>query len=360
MHQAGGAVSDVGAMTQVRLPLSISEIAAQFGGEVAGNASTIISRIASLGSAQTGDITFVTSTRYRRELETTHASAVILGPDLADATDLPRIVCDNPYAYYAKVCALLNPRSNYPVGVHDQASVAATAKLGKNVSIGPGAVIDEDAVIGDGVRVGAGSYVGRAARIDSGTLIHANVAVYDGCVVGARGIVHSGAIVGADGFGMAMEEGRWLKIPQIGRVVIGADVEIGANTTIDRGALEDTVIEEDVKMDNQIQVGHNCHIGAHTAIAGCVGIAGSARIGRYCRIGGGAMIHGHIEIADNVEVSAGTLVPKSIQKAGKYTGIFPMIEHQEWSRNASLIRHLRDLRDRIRTLENTGKKREKE
>lgn len=182
-------------------------------------------------------------------------------------------------------------------------------------------------------------------------MLHANATVYDACVIGERGIIHSGAVIGADGFGMAMDEGKWVKIPQIGRVVIGSDVEIGANTTIDRGALGDTVIEDDVKLDNQIQIGHNCHIGAHTAIAGCVGIAGSVRIGRYCRIGGSAMIHGHIEIADNVEVSGGTLVPNSIRKAGKYTAVFPMSEHRDWTRNASLIRHLKDLRDRIRALE---------
>jgi len=334
---------------------SLFEIATRFGGEISGDASTPVSRMAPLNSAQSGDITFVTNARYQKDLERTCASAVIVGRDLATATDIPRIVCDNPYAYYARVCALLNPRSDYLTGVHEQASVAATACLAENVSIGPGAVIDDGADIGAGVRIGAGSYVGRQARIGAGTLIHANVTIYDKCCIGERGIVHSGAVVGADGFGMAMDEGRWLKIPQIGRVVIGADVEIGANTTIDRGALEDTVIEDDVKMDNQIQIGHNCHIGAHTAIAGCVGVAGSARIGRYCRIGGGAMIHGHIEIVDNVEVSAGTLVPKSIHKAGKYTGIFPMIEHQEWSRNASLIRHLKDLRDRIRILENESK-----
>jgi UDP-3-O-[3-hydroxymyristoyl] glucosamine N-acyltransferase len=201
------------------------------------------------------------------------------------------------------------------------------------------------------VRIGAGNYIGRKAHIGAGTLLHANVVVYDRCIIGERGIIHSGAVIGADGFGMAMEDGHWIKIPQIGRVVIGSDVEVGANTTIDRGAIGDTVIEDDVKLDNQIQIGHNCRIGAHTAIAGCVGIAGSVHIGRYCRIGGGALIRGHLAIVDNVEVSAGTLVPKSIHKAGKFTAVFPMSEHQEWSRNASLIRHLKDLRDRIRAME---------
>ena len=316
-----------------------------------GDASIRISRIASLDAAQTGDLAFITSPRYRAELDRTRASAVILGRELADATSLARIVCDNPYAYYAKVCALLNPPRRQPVGVHDRAYVSSTARIGDGVSIGPGAVVDESADIDDGAQIGAGCYVGREVSIGAGTLLHANATVYDRCVIGERGIIHSGAVIGADGFGMAMEEGQWLKIPQIGRVVIGSDVEVGANTTIDRGALGDTVIEDDVKLDNQVQIGHNCHIGEHTAIAGCVGIAGSARIGRYCRIGGAAMIHGHIEIADNVEVSGGTLVPSSIREAGKYTAVFPMSEHRDWIVNASLTRRLRDLRDRIRALE---------
>lgn len=330
---------------------SLSELTALFGGEVIGDASIRVSRIASLESAQNGDLTFITSSRYHAELKQTLASAIILGPQLVDATTVTRIVCDNPYAYYARVCALLNPPQRRPAGIHQRAHVSPKARVADGVSVGPGAVVDDGADIGDGVQVGAGCYVGRNVRIGAGTLLHANASVYDASVIGERGIIHSGAVIGADGFGMAMDEGSWVKIPQIGRVVIGSDVEVGANTTIDRGALGDTVIEDDVKLDNQIQIGHNCHIGAHTAIAGCVGIAGSARIGRYCRIGGGAMIHGHIEIADNVEVSAGTLVPKSIRRAGKYTAIFPMSEHQEWSRNVPLIRHLKDLRDRIRALE---------
>ena len=148
-----------------------------------------------------------------------------------------------------------------------------------------------------------------------------------------------------------MEDGRWKKIPQIGRVVIGNDVEVGANTTIDRGALDDTVLEEGVKLDNQIQIGHNCRIGAHTAIAGCVGIAGSTRIGRYCRIGGSAMIGGHLEIVDNVEISGATSVPKSLLKAGTYTSLVPISLHQDWLKNASHIRHLDSLATRVKELE---------
>ncbi|NIO43202.1 MAG: UDP-3-O-(3-hydroxymyristoyl)glucosamine N-acyltransferase [Burkholderiales bacterium] len=333
------------------MAFSLADLVARFGGEVIGDASIQVSRISTLSQAGSGDLTFVTNSRYVPLLDKTRASAVILGRQLRDVTSIDRIVCDNPYAYYARVCALLNPPHVYAAGVHEYAYISPSASLAEGVSIAAGAVVDDAAEIGVNVRIGTGCYVGRGVRIGAGTLLHANVTVYDQCVIGERGILHSGAVIGADGFGMAYDGGQWLKIPQVGRVIIGSDVEVGANTTIDRGALEDTVIEDDVKLDNQIQVGHNCRIGAHTAIAGCVGIAGSALIGRYCRIGGGAMIQGHIEITDNVEISAGTFVPKSIKKAGKYTAVFPVSEHHEWTRNASLVRHLKDLRDRVRTLE---------
>jgi UDP-3-O-[3-hydroxymyristoyl] glucosamine N-acyltransferase len=187
--------------------------------------------------------------------------------------------------------------------------------------------------------------------IDEDAVLDANVTVYDRCTIGPRSIVHSGAVIGADGFGMAEEAGRWLKIPQIGRVRIGADVEIGANTTIDRGAIDDTVIEDDVKLDNLIQIGHNCRIGAHTAIAGCVGIAGSTRIGRNCKIGGAAMLNGHIELADGVIVSPGSGIMRSIDRPGVYTGFWPALPHGEWFRLIGGVRGLKELAARVRRLE---------
>jgi len=193
--------------------------------------------------------------------------------------------------------------------------------------------------------------LGPGARVGSGTRLHAGARLYHGCCIGQHGIVHSGAVIGADGFGFASHRGRWIKIPQSGIVQIGDDVEIGANTTIDRGSAGDTVIGDGVKIDNQVQIGHNCRIGAHTAIAGCVGIAGSAIIGRNCQLGGAAMIHGHLTIADGTIVGAGTLVSRSLHEADFYTGVFPMMRNRDWERNAALIRHLVELRDRIRRLE---------
>ena len=329
----------------------MADIAARFGGRVLGEGNTPISQVATLDSAQDGNITFLASSKYRAQLSITRAGAIILGDADAESTSLPRIVCNNPYAYFAKVSALLNPLPQTLPGIHPgavigegaqidpSAQIAAHVVVGSNACIGAGCVIMEGCSIGDGVTIGADSR------------LYPRVVVYHDCVLGQRLIVHSGVVIGADGFGIAMDEGRWLKIPQIGRVVIGDDVEIGANTTIDRGALDDTVIEEGVKLDNQIQVAHNVRIGAHTAIAGCVGIAGSATIGRYCRIGGSAGILGHLKIADHVEISSFTLIGKSIHEPGSYTGIFPFSKYEEWRKNASHLRHLDVLADKVKMLQ---------
>jgi UDP-3-O-[3-hydroxymyristoyl] glucosamine N-acyltransferase len=187
--------------------------------------------------------------------------------------------------------------------------------------------------------------------IGADTILHPNVSFLDGCRIGERGVIQAGAVIGGDGFGFANERGHWVKIPQTGAVRIGDDVEIGANTTIDRGALEDTVIEEGVKLDNQIQIAHNCVVGAHTAMAGCVGVAGSARIGRHCTFGGAAMVLGHLTIVDHVHVSSGSLVSRSIQEPGQYTGFYPLAKNAEWEKTAAVVKQLDSMRDRVRELE---------
>jgi UDP-3-O-[3-hydroxymyristoyl] glucosamine N-acyltransferase len=302
--------------------LTLGQIASQLGGRVAGDAETPIRQVGSLERAGTAQIAFLASKKFVEKLKQTRAAAVILGPESEHLTALPRIVADNPYAYFARVSQLFNPPVTQAAGVHPTAVVSAKARLGSGVSIGPGCVIGDDVTIGEG------------------SCLYPRVVVYPGCSIGARVVIHSGVVIGADGFGIAPENGQWVKIPQIGGVRIGDDVEIGANTTIDRGALDDTVIEEGVKLDNQIQVAHNVRIGAHSAVAGCVGIAGSADIGRHCIIGGAAMIHGHIRIVDHVRVSAGTLVSRSILQPGTYTGFYPFEEHEAWRRNAAALRRL--------------------
>ncbi len=329
----------------------LADIAARFGGRLLGDPAATVRQIATLDSAGKQHISFLSNSKYRAQLAATQAGAVILGEADADATALPRIVCDNPYAYFAKVSALLNPLPQAKPGIHasavigDGAQIDPSAHIGAYVTIGAGAVIGAGCVVMEGCSIGAGTVVGGNARL------YPRVVVYHDCVIGNNLIAHSGVVIGADGFGMAMDEGRWLKIPQIGRVLIGDDVEIGANTTIDRGALDDTVIEEGVKLDNQIQVAHNVRIGAHTAIAGCVGIAGSTSIGRYCRIGGSAGILGHLQIADEVEIAAFTLIGKSIREAGSYAGIFPFARSEEWRKTAAHLRHLDELAHKVKVLQ---------
>ena len=328
----------------------LADIVRRFGGELRGEADVRITQVATLDTAGPGHISFFANRRYRNQLEHTRADAVILAAEAADLTQRPRIICKDPYAYFARVSALLNPPAAVEAGIHALASIHPSARVAASASVGPFVSVGAGAQIGEGTVVGAGCALGDNVRVGRDCRLYANVSVYSNCVIGERVILHSGVVIGADGFGIAWEGERWNKIPQIGRVLLGDDVEVGANTTIDRGALADTVIEEGVKLDNQIQIGHNCRIGAHTAIAGCVGIAGSTHIGRCCRIGGSAMIGGHLEIVDNVEISAATAVPKSILKAGTYTSLFPISQHRDWLRNASHLRHLDALARRLRAL----------
>jgi len=330
---------------------TLAELVARFGGELVGDGARRIVQVAPLDRATPDEIGFVAQSKYLAQLAGTRAGAVILPPDARDASDLPRILTPHPYLYFARVSALLNPVPCPPVGVHASATVAPDAVVAPDASIGPGVVIGAGATIGARTAIGANCVVGEGARIGEDCLLHANVTVYHRCEIGDRAILHSGCVIGSDGFGFAPSEGAWEKIPQIGRVRVGNDVEIGACTTIDRGALEDTVIEDGVKLDNLIQVAHNVVIGAHSAIAACTGIAGSAKIGRHCTIGGAAMIFGHIEIADGTRISTNTLITKSLPRAGTYTSALPFSEHEVWQKNAVHMRNLDKLVKRVKELE---------
>lgn len=310
---------------------TLADIVARFGGELKGDAGLVVSGLATLEAAGPDQLSFLANPKYRSQLATTRAGAVILSPEMADACPQAAIITPQPYLYFARVSQWLADIVPAP-GVHPAAVVESP--LPPSVSIGAHCCIGVDVVVGEG------------------SVLYPGVTVYPGCRIGRRAIIHSGAVIGADGFGFAREAtGEWIKIAQTGRVVIGDDVEIGANTTIDRGALEDTVIEDGVKLDNQIQVGHNVRIGVHTAIAGCVGIAGSARIGARCTIGGAAVILGHLSLADGVNVSAGTLVGKSITQPGNYTGTVPFMAHDDWQKNFARLRHLDAQADKMRALE---------
>ena len=340
------------------IALTLREIVARLGGEAVGEVGTPLTGVATLDSAGPGQISFLANPKYRSRLAGTRAGAVILGPGDRDAVTIPRIVSDNPYAYYARTVALFHPASSAVSGIHPFAQIDASANVDASAEIGAFVVIGAGSLIGRGARIGAHSVLGERVTIGEGTRLHPRVTLYDGCRVGARCLLHSGVVIGADGFGMARDAGRWIKIPQVGGVRIGDDVEVGANTTIDRGALDDTVIEDGVKLDNQIQVGHNCVVGAHTVIAGCTGISGSVTIGKHCMIGGGVGIVGHISICDHVTISGFSFITKPITAPGTYTSGLPFMPHAEWLRNAM---HLRRLDKIVRALrkDSAGEDRER-
>jgi UDP-3-O-[3-hydroxymyristoyl] glucosamine N-acyltransferase len=330
---------------------SLPEIAVWLDGEVRDDNGIRITQVASLMHAKANEIAFLGDTRYLPLLKETSAGAILIASEHAATTGLPRIVVNNPYAAFAKVSATFNSSVNISPGIASSACIAKDARIADSAGIGENAVISQGASIGENVFIGANCNVGENVSIGADSRLHANVSIYHDCEIGVACIIHSGAVIGADGFGYAEEAGVWVKIPQIGRVIIGDQVEIGANSTIDRGALDDTIIETGVKIDNLVQVAHNCHIGANTVIAGCVGIAGSARIGKNCKIGGAAMILGHLEIAGNVTISPGSMITRSINKKGTYTALMPFQEHEQWLKTAARVRHLEDLAKRVTELE---------
>ena len=330
---------------------TLAELVARFGGELVGDGSVLIRQVAAINAAGVDEIGFVAQSKYLSQLSDARAAAVILPIEAGNASALPRILTANPYLYFARVSALLNPTPRPATGVHSTAVIAPSAVIGADVSIAAGVVVGDDVVIGARSVIGANSVIGDRVRLGEDCALYPHVTIYHACVVGNRVILHSNCVIGADGFGFAPDGARWEKIPQIGRVVIGDDVEIGACTTVDRGALGDTVIEEGVKLDNLIQVAHNVLIGAHTAIAACTGISGSAKIGRNCTIGGAAMIAGHLEIADGTRISTNTLITKSLTAPGTYTSALPFSEHEVWLKNAVHLRNIDRLVSRISVLE---------
>ena len=337
--------------------ITLGELVSRFGGELSGaDPSCRVRRLASISSAVPGDLSFLSAPRMRASAASSAASAVVVSPALADAlpAGVGRIVVEEPYAHFARIARWFAGQVEVPPDgdpIHPSAVISPGARLGEGVRVGALSVIEDGVVVAEGAIIGAQTHLGRGARVGAHARLHPQVTVLGDCAIGARCIVHSGTVIGSDGFGFAREDGRWAKIPQLGAVVIGDDVEIGANCSIDRGALDDTVIGDGCKLDNLIQIAHNVRIGEHSALAGCVGVAGSAVIGRRCMIGGGAGILGHLEICDDVVISAMSLVTRSIREAGFYSGVFPLMTNAGWERSAAALRRLPALRERIRALE---------
>jgi UDP-3-O-[3-hydroxymyristoyl] glucosamine N-acyltransferase len=330
---------------------TLGEVAGRVGARLLGDPETEIHGVGTLTGAGDGQITFLTNSRYRRHLKETGASAVILSESDAQYSPVAALVADNPHLTYARVAALFSPKPDAVEGVHPTAVVDDTAEIAAGASIGAHAVVGPGTVIETGAVVGPNCVVGRDVRMGRDSRLVGNVTVYDQCILGERVLVHAGAVIGADGFGFAHDAGAWVKVPQLGRVRIGNDVEIGAGTTIDRGAIEDTVIEDGVKLDNLIQIAHNVHVGAHTAMAGCVGVAGSTTIGAHCAIGGGAGILGHLNIPDGTTITATSLVTKSIKSPGVYSSGTPLEPSERWQRNFARFKQLDEMARRLKTLE---------
>lgn len=319
------------------MSLRLGAIVDALGGELEGDPALSIERLAPLSVAQADAISFLSNPKYRKELAASKAGCVIVAPAMRDAAAERGafISTPDPYLYFARLTQLWKKTHARPDAVR----------------IHPSAVIDPDASIDPTARIGALCVIERGARIGADTVLKSRVTVSEDCVIGDRCLLHPGVVIGADGFGLAPQEGAWIKIEQLGAVRIGDDVEIGANTCIDRGALEDTVIEDGVKLDNLIQIGHNVRVGKHTAMAGCAAVAGSATIGAYCTLGGRAGVLGHLTIADHVHISSNSLVTRSIHKPGHYTGVFPIDDNAAWEKNAATLKQLHSLRERLKALE---------
>lgn len=329
---------------------TLAELAEKFGLGLRGDGSVRIHGVGTLSGAGAGQLGFLANPRYRKELAGTGASAVVLAEADADASPVPCLVSRSPYVSFARIAALFEPATAVQAGVHASALVDPSAQVDASAQVGPFVTIGAGSRIGAGAVIGPGCVIGEDCLVGPDCLLVARVTLVARVRLGARVRIHPGAVLGADGFGLAMDAGRWIKVPQLGGVTIGDDCEIGANTTIDRGAIEDTVLDEDVRLDNQIQVGHNVRIGAHTAIAGCVAIAGSARIGRYCLIGGAVGITGHLEICDRVTVTAMSLVTSSITEPGEYSSGMPVQDSRSWRRNGARFRQLDELARRMGAL----------
>ena len=333
------------------MSLSLGELAVRFGCELHGDPATSIERVATLANADGGAVAFLANPRYRAQLADTRAAAVVTSVADAPGCKAALLLGENPYATYARIAALLHPAPPLAPGVHPTAIVAASAH------IDPSAEVGAYSTVGARASIGARAFVGPHCHLDAGVSLAADVRLTarvtlgPGVQIGARSVLQPGAVIGADGFGFAPEKGTWLKVPQLGSVRVGADVEVGANTTIDRGAIEDTVIEDGVKLDNLVMIAHNVRIGAHTAIAACVGVSGSTSIGKRCMIGGAVSIGGWLTICDDVTITGTSMISHSISSPGVYSSGIPFEEARTWRRLVARFKRLGAFAERLRALE---------
>lgn len=333
------------------MAISLGELATRFGCDLNGNPDDVVDHVASLGAAGPRSLTFLSNPRLKAALASTRAGAVIVRAEDTDAASVATLVAGDPYATYARMASVLHPAPTAAAGVHPSAVISDSARVAETAEIGAQVVIGDDAVIGEQVIIGPGCVVGPACEIGDGSRLVANVTMPRRVRIGRRCVIHPGAVIGADGFGNAMTAEGWIKVPQVGGVSIGDDVEIGANTTVDCGALDDTVIEDGVRIDNLCMIAHNVHVGAHTAMASMTGIAGSTRIGRRCMFAGQAGVTGHITICDDVVISGQGMVSKDIGEPGVYASSFPAEPVRDWNRRVARFRRIESLFERVGKLE---------
>ncbi|KNX79257.1 UDP-3-O-(3-hydroxymyristoyl) glucosamine N-acyltransferase [Pseudomonas sp. 250J] len=331
--------------------MTLGQLAEALGAELKGPEALQITGLATLQEAGSGQLSFLANKQYRKFLDDSTASAVLLKAEDAEGFAGNALIVPDPYLAYARISHLFDPKPKAVAGVHPSAVVAEDAQVDASASIGPFAVIESGARIGANVTVGAHCFVGARCVIGEGGWLAPRVTLYHDVTIGKRVVIQSGAVIGGEGFGFANEKGIWRKIAQIGGVTLGDDVEIGVNTAVDRGALSDTRIGDGVKLDNQIQIAHNVQVGDHTAMAACVGISGSTRIGKHCMIAGGVGMVGHIDVCDNVFVSGMTMVTRSITEPGGYSSGTAMQPLAEWRKSAARIRQLDEMSKRLQQLE---------
>lgn len=333
---------------------TLFELAEQTGAGLSGSGDVNIEKVADITSGEQGSIVFVSNAKYTKRLKTTQASAVIITDKMLQSCDKPALVTDNPRVVFSKVALLLNPLPDVEPWISPHAVIADDAEVDSSARIEACVVVQSGASVGPGTWISPGCVLEKNVKIGANTRLFANVTIGEDCTIGDNTVLHSGAVIGADGFGFVWDQDSYMKVPQLGSVHIGNDVEIGANTSIDRGAIGDTVLENGVKIDNQIQLGHNDHVGENTTISGHTGIAGSVKIGKKCIIGGGVGIGDNLEIADNVILTGRSSVANSINEPGMYASVIPAVEARKWRRILGRIKQLDEMAKRIKDLESNN------
>ena len=299
---------------------SLKDLADKVKGELVGDPDLVISSIATIQNASSGCISFLANHKYKKFLKESSASAIIVSPDLSMQLETPGIIAEDPYAAYAIISSMFTKHRN--------------PYSDKSISY----FVHETAEVHDSVIIGPNVYIGPECKIGRNSIVHANSSLVMNVEIGKNCIIHFNSILGSDGFGYAPQKDGYIKIEQLGKLIIGDNVEIGAGCTIDRGAIDNTEIHDGVKLDNQVHIAHNVILGEHSAIAASCAIAGSTTVGKNLQMGGLSGILGHLNIADNVLIGAHTLITKSIDKPGNYVGIMPAQEQKDWAKSSVFIK----------------------